>query len=151
MHCNQLGRVNSHNKIGEIMKPFNLSPGELFQALFDHGVSVEYSRQTDNLHICPLAGEYAGKCLLPSGMTEVSQATLIACNDEWRVEGVLGSSSGANSEGFKEFQLAPHHIPIELSNNVFLVRFRDGAKPYQQGSEVLIVKNQIYLIGETNL
>lgn len=133
------------------MEEFNLSPSELFQALFDHGVSVEYSKDADHLLICPLAGTYAGKCLMPSGMTEVTEATLLAWEDGWRVEGVLGSGSGANSESFKEFHPSPHHIPIEFSNEGFIVMFRDGAKPYQQGGEVLIVKNKIYLVSKSSL
>lgn len=131
------------------MEEFKLSPSELFQALFDHGVSVEYSRQTDNLLICPLAGIYAGKCLMPNGMTEVTEATLIARNGEWRVEGILGSGSGANSESFKTFQPAPHHIPIELSGEDFMVMFSEVARPYQQGNNVLVVKNKLYLLMES--
>lgn len=119
------------------MEEVELPPMEMFRALFQHRVNIQYSKFTDDLTVCPVDGPFKGKCLIRLGLAQMLEAEIFIENGVWRVEGELRNFSQRYAEGLKTFNPAKRYQPL-----VATTKSKSNTTHY---AEVLVFKDELYI------
>lgn len=130
------------------MEDNELKPLELFQALLEHRVTIEYLPVQDELTVCPTEGRYQDICLIRLGMAQLLDAKIFLSKDGWRVEGLLRDFMQKNSVGFQKLKLSKAHKECELRLDPIRVVIAGTENSLESAAQLVVVKNRLFYVDE---